>query len=429
VAITQAALTSGTSATNATSYATASISPTANRLIVVAVHSPASTAANAAAPSGISGAGLTFVKLVDRANTAFGTAVSLWRAMDAAPSTGALTITFANQQERCAWSVFEFDGVDTGGSNGSAAVNSNTASATNAGTTASATATLAAFAGANNGAVMATGFFDATGVVKTCTPDTGWTEIHDLGLTEAGNRALSIETQWRADNDTTAVGTWSANGGVLTVAAELVAASTGGISADCSFTEQGDTIAAGAALAIAASSSTTEQAESVAATGALPVSAEATLLEEGDSLSAAGAVANAAASSTADGAETVGAAAASTIMASAVFTEASEALAADATIGAAAGISAAASFTEEGDAVVATGTVSQPPSPAVVTGGRRQPRAQVPFFEPAAWVMAPPGLTARGSFVEEDDSVDAAASVTLSARGLRNRKTLRMLLT
>jgi hypothetical protein len=224
VAITNAALTSGTDATNGTSYATASVAPTANRLVMVAVHSPATTAANAAAPSGVSGAGLTFVKLVERVNTTFGTAVSLWRAMDAAPSSGAITITFANQQERCAWSVFEFDGIDTGGSNGSAAVNSNTASATNAGASASATATLAAFASANNGAVMATGFFDATGVVKTCTPDTGWTEIHDLGLTEAGNRALSIETQWRADNDTTAVGTWNANGGVLTVAAELVAA-------------------------------------------------------------------------------------------------------------------------------------------------------------------------------------------------------------
>jgi hypothetical protein len=227
MAITEAALTSGSSGADASSFATASISPTANRLIIVAVHSAAVTAANAGPPSGISGAGLTFAALgTAQSDTTFGTALSLWRAMSASPSTGALTITFANPQTAINWSVFELDGIDTSGTNGSGAVNSNTAGNKNAGATASVTATLAAFASANNGAIAATCSLVAGVTIPTCTPDTGWTEIHDTGVADV-SISLAIETQWRASNDTTALGTWSTNGGIFTIAAEIIAASSG----------------------------------------------------------------------------------------------------------------------------------------------------------------------------------------------------------
>lgn len=223
MAISPTSLTSGTSATNSTSYATASISPTANRLVIVDVYGQALTAANAAAPSGISGAGLTFVKLVDRANTTNGPSLSRWYAMSASPSSGALTITFANTQANALWSVYELAGAETSGSNGANAVNGNTASAENmTGTVASVTATLAAFASANNGALCATLSIKAS-PAATCTPDTGWSEIHDINMTE-GAFGFGLETQWRADNDTTAQGTWSANAAVMTIASEIIAA-------------------------------------------------------------------------------------------------------------------------------------------------------------------------------------------------------------
>jgi hypothetical protein len=224
MAITEAALTSGSSATDTTSYATASVSPTASRLIIVAVHNAAQSAVNAAPPTGVAGAGLTFAALgTAQSDTTFGTAVSFWRAMSASPGTGALTITFANTQTAVNWSVFELAGVDTSGSNGAGAVNTNTAGNKNAGATASATATLGAFANANNGAICATGALVAGVTIPTCTPDTGWTEIHDTGTAD-GTISIAIETQWRASNDTTALGTWSVNAGVLTVAAEIIAA-------------------------------------------------------------------------------------------------------------------------------------------------------------------------------------------------------------
>lgn len=219
MAITQASLTSGSSATNGTSYATASVSPTGNRLIVYAVYGQALTAANAASPTGVSGAGLTFVKWVETNNTSNGQSLSLWYAMDPTPSTGAITATFTNTQADCVWSVYELAGLEVG-SNGANAVNTNTATAAASAT--SATATLAAFASTDNGAVSAT-IWAAAGAAATCTPDTGWSEIHDLGVAEGG-AGFSLETQWRADNDTTALGTWSATGSVRTVAAEIIAA-------------------------------------------------------------------------------------------------------------------------------------------------------------------------------------------------------------
>ncbi len=226
MAITQSALTNNGSTTTGTSFNTASITPTANRLVLVCISSVHLTSANAAAPSGVSGNGITYTLLKNISNTGGGLSTSIWRGMSASPSTGAIMISFANTVARINWSVMELAGINTGGSNGSAAVNSNTASNEDAsGTATSITATLAAFGNANNGAVAALGWFMAAASPATCTPDTGWTEGTDAGVT-SGSLSLALETQWRASNDTTATGTWNAAGGIQTVAAEIVAAGT-----------------------------------------------------------------------------------------------------------------------------------------------------------------------------------------------------------
>jgi hypothetical protein len=223
-AITEFPLTSGTSGTNGLSVATASVSPTANRLVVAVFFGGAVTPANATDPSGVSGAGLTFVKWVSQNNTTtFGLNTSIWYAMSAAPSSGAVTVTYPNTQDLFLWSLFELDVIDTSGSNGAGAVNSNTATGQDiTGSLTSVTATLAAFADTNNGAVCATISAKATSAA-TCSPDSGWSEIHEVSLISAGI-GFALETQWRASNDTTALGTWSAGSAIQTVAAEVVAA-------------------------------------------------------------------------------------------------------------------------------------------------------------------------------------------------------------
>jgi hypothetical protein len=227
MAITQSSLTSGSSGTNGLSIATASVSPTSNRLVIVAVFGGAVTPANATDPSTVAGAGLTFVKLVAQNNTTtFGLNTSIWYAMSAAPSSGAITITYPNTQDLFIWSVYELAGVDATGTNGANAVNTNTAGGQDiTGAATSVTATLAAFASANNGAICATISAKATSAA-TCTPDTGWTEIHEVSLVSSGI-GFALETQWRADNDTTALGTWSAGSAIQTIAAEIVAGTAG----------------------------------------------------------------------------------------------------------------------------------------------------------------------------------------------------------
>lgn len=220
-AITQASLTSGSDNVDNSSFATASITPTANRLILAAIYNSKSTAP--AAPT-LSGNGLTWVSIatiIFNEGQAVERRISLFRAMGASPSAGAMTIDFAGvNQTSCGWSIFELDGIDTSGTNGSGAiVQSVTNELTVSGT--SLTVTLAAFGSTDNGAVAVFGVRDAVVI----TPDTGWTEIHDINWTLPGS---ALETQWRADNDTTAVASWTGNEIAGGIAAEIKVAAVGG---------------------------------------------------------------------------------------------------------------------------------------------------------------------------------------------------------
>lgn len=222
MAITEAALTSGSDTTTGTSATTASVSPTANRLVLVAVCNTANTGGNRAAPSGISGAGYTFDKIAEALVETDFTQVSLWRGLLASPSSGALTISFVNSMDLIVWSVFELDGIDTGGTNGSAAI---VQSATNSTTGTTQTVTLAAFGSADNGAVSVHGWDSAsTSTPATATAGTGFTEIHDGGATQGSGFAIALQSQWRADNDTTANITWSTTGSLGGIAVEIKAA-------------------------------------------------------------------------------------------------------------------------------------------------------------------------------------------------------------
>lgn len=221
MAISMTALASLADTNNVSSYATGSYTPTANSLVVAWVLSSKGSVPDL--PT-FSGNGLTWVQVATVTFNTIAAArsrLTLFRAMGASPSAGAGTADFGGaSQTGCAISVFELAGVDTGGTNGSAAV---VQSATNNGdAVGSLTVTLAAFGSSNNGA--AAGF--ATSNNLATNPDTGWTEIHDLTYATPGR---SLETQWRADNDTSAVGTPSAGtpdmGGI---AIEIKAATAGG---------------------------------------------------------------------------------------------------------------------------------------------------------------------------------------------------------
>lgn len=270
---------------NANSYATASISPTANRLVLAfVVNSKGSTPDE---PT-LSGNGLTWVKV---ATVTFNTIASptkrttLFRAMGASPSAGAVTIDFGGvNQTGCTWSIFEVADVDTGGTNGSAAVvQSATAQANSAGSLA---IDLAAFGSADNGTVAG---FGVAGT-KTVTPGTGLTEIHDVG---GASPAREIETCWRSDNDLqpdaslTAGGTDDWGG----IAIEIKLAAAGGISGSLSKTLGSLTAAATGALLVQGSASKTLGALTLSATGTVTLAGALDKALGALTLSAAGAVA------------------------------------------------------------------------------------------------------------------------------------------
>lgn len=200
----------GGSITDATSYVTASITPNPYRLVLCTVRSKLS--AGPAAPT-VTGCGLTWVQVDSQASGA--QRITLFRAMGAAPSAGALTIDFgAVTQESCGWSITEFSGVPTTGSNGANAIVQAKKATVNT-TDTGMTVTLDPFASANN----ATYGCIATAVgVTTISPGTGFTEL-------AENSSDSrIEAEFRNDNDTSVDWTWSSSSGVkVAIAVEIAA--------------------------------------------------------------------------------------------------------------------------------------------------------------------------------------------------------------
>lgn len=221
MALTHTALTSNFDATGATSHATASITPSASQPVYIAVYAGFTPAANAAAPTGITGAGLTFTKITERLDTTNGLAISVWRALEASPSSGALTISFANATSQAMWSVLEVSGADTTGTNGSGSVVQSATNADLTGAAAAITTTLSAFGSATNGAMSAALWVNTGVTPATATADTGWTEVHEVGFSDTGPVAFTLETQFRATSDTSSVTTFSANGLMLSLAFEI----------------------------------------------------------------------------------------------------------------------------------------------------------------------------------------------------------------
>lgn len=210
-------LTSGSSTTDASSYVTASVSPTANALICV-VYLARKATGNPATPT-ITGNGLTYTEVVTNTTSPLNfNDVALFRALDPSPTSGAITIDFGETVTSCIWFVFEITGVDTSGTNGSGAVVQSVGRDFAGGAGTSGTLTLSALGSANNMAVG--GFFHFAN--EATTPGSGFTEIGDINLAE---NTRGFQTEY-ALNDTTVDASWASSVEWEGVAIEVKAAST-----------------------------------------------------------------------------------------------------------------------------------------------------------------------------------------------------------
>jgi len=218
-AITAAALTADAgSTTNDTSFTTASITPTANNLVLAWVTNTKGTTPDT--PT-LSGNGLTWVQV---ATVTWGTIAAptarttLFRAMGAAPSAGAVTISFGatNNQTGCAWSIIMFSGVVTSGTNGSDAVVQSLTNRIDAST--ALTITLAALGDAAN--ASAGGFSNMKNQDTSITAGEGYTISAGASY---NSPKTSIRSEWQTTGSTT-VNVTSTSSDIGGIAVEVKAA-------------------------------------------------------------------------------------------------------------------------------------------------------------------------------------------------------------
>lgn len=184
-------ITTGVDSTDATSYETASVTLKAGRLYLMSF---VNTAADAAVISGISG-GPTWTS---RSTTQYNTTahrVSIWSGVPTTDYTGTITVSFGATQTGGRWSLNEFSGVDTATTDGIVQ------NATGTGNSTTPLATLAAFGSTSNATFGAL----ANTADSTTTPGTGFYELSDLST--GTTPASFLQTEYRADNDTTVNGT------------------------------------------------------------------------------------------------------------------------------------------------------------------------------------------------------------------------------
>lgn len=184
---------------NATTYASGSFTPVANRLYLLAVtHSDA--APETTVPTIATTTGLVFVQV--GSSIVFDTIASnlhrltLFRAMKASGlSAGTYTVTLADAGTGCCARLTEVSGVVTTGTDGADAVINVSTNNANAG--ANPSVTLAAFNDVDNGTYACF----ASDIATAPTAGSGFT---GLGHSTIGTPTKGVFAEWRATNDTTA---------------------------------------------------------------------------------------------------------------------------------------------------------------------------------------------------------------------------------
>ncbi|HVV37579.1 MAG TPA: LamG domain-containing protein [Acidimicrobiales bacterium] len=215
-------LTASRDSTDASSFSTASVSPTGNDLILVAVLNSKATTPDT--PT-ISGGGVTTWTQVSTDVRATSRLTIFRGVAPASPTPAAIVIDFGGvTQTSCSWSVDDFSGCDTGGTNGSNAIVQAVAGSGGGGggfsAATSATVTLAAFGSVDNGTYGAFAHL----ANESTTQGTGFTKLGDIA---GGGPATALESQWRSDNDTSVDASWSTSIQSLGIGIELKAATTG----------------------------------------------------------------------------------------------------------------------------------------------------------------------------------------------------------
>lgn len=210
-------LTTNASGTDQSAYVTASIAPTAGRVLLAGIANERASSATAAQPS-LSGGGVSSWTLVGTLTANTDERLSIFRAnVGASPSSGAVTIDFsAETQNSCAWSIVEAADVLTTGTNAADAV-AQFEDASASGSSAL-SVTLGSALGAADNRILVFGFIRAAS--RTVTWDTGYADVSGAQASASG---ISLVAGYGRNGDSQVVsGTWSGGGNLISMAAEVV---------------------------------------------------------------------------------------------------------------------------------------------------------------------------------------------------------------
>lgn len=205
------ALTSGVAGGGVTGT-TASISPTANRPIIVALVT--ALPAGPAAPTSVIGNGITYTQVATLPyHTSNARRITLLRGLSATPSAGTIVFNFgAVSQTSYNWAVLECSGADTSGTNGSGAIVQNATATATAAT--SVTATLGALAAATSVNVACSGI----SINGAQGPDFDFAELTD---TATGTGTNGLECEWAVNQQPATPTFASANAGIIAVEVKI----------------------------------------------------------------------------------------------------------------------------------------------------------------------------------------------------------------
>lgn len=197
------------------SYASLSISPGSNKILLIGFTSRRNTSVPIPVPTGL---GLSFVQVESEIQNAPGSLsrITVFRTnTGVSPGSGVITFTLSNTQLRGTWSIFELDEVDLGGVDGADAV---VQFAKNTGTpVTSITATLAAFSDVLNATI---GFLlgDNPSIQGPYSPGSGFSFLVNQ-LT--GSQFNSQAVEFKTGNDTSVDASANASGGMAIIGIEL----------------------------------------------------------------------------------------------------------------------------------------------------------------------------------------------------------------
>lgn len=233
------------SGTNAASYATASYTPTANRLLLAVIVNENNVAGADPVEPVVTGNGLTWAKIATYVPDNVGSKVriSIWGALTGAtPSAGALTADFSldtTVELGCNIIVDEATGVDmSGGTVASCIVQSVTGTLNGSGTSES--ITLAALANSSNASY---GGFN-TQIQEAHVQGTGYT------ITTQGNNAGPASTtsaEYKAPGSTTVNVTWTTSAAKGGIAIEIKVGAVSVVADQGAFVENGQNLIFGIA--------------------------------------------------------------------------------------------------------------------------------------------------------------------------------------